>query len=35
LLSRNGTNEKLEKLAADVAEKKSDPYSAVDKLLER
>ena len=33
LLSRNGTGEKLEKLSADIAEKKIDPYSAVEELL--
>ncbi|HSU24916.1 MAG TPA: methylmalonyl Co-A mutase-associated GTPase MeaB [Pyrinomonadaceae bacterium] len=35
LLNRNGTNEKLDLLAAEIAEKKSDPYSAVEKLLEK
>ena len=33
LLARNGTGEKLDKLASDVAEKKTDPYSAVDEIL--
>ena len=33
LLDRNGTGEKLEQLASDVAEKKIDPYSAVEELL--
>lgn len=33
LLKRNGTSEKLDQLAAEIAEKKSDPYSAVDKIL--
>jgi LAO/AO transport system kinase len=33
LLSRNGTGEKLDKFAADIAEKKIDPYSAVEELL--
>jgi len=33
LLKRNGTNELLERLALEIAEKKSDPYSAVEKLL--
>ncbi len=33
LLNRNGTSEKLENLAADVAEKKIDPYSAVEEIL--
>jgi LAO/AO transport system kinase len=35
LLSRNGTAEKLDKLAIEVAEKKSDPYSAVEELLQK
>jgi LAO/AO transport system kinase len=35
LLDRNGTREELDRLAADVAEKRSDPYSAVEKLLDR
>lgn len=35
LLSRNGTGEKLEKLSADIAEKKIDPYSAVEELLQK
>jgi LAO/AO transport system kinase len=33
LLSRNGTSERLDKLAIEIAEKKSDPYSAVEELL--
>ncbi len=33
LLSRNGTTEKLDALAIEVAEKKSDPYSAIEELL--
>src|SRR4030095_4623148 len=33
LLSRNGTSQRLEKLSAAIAEKKIDPYSAVDELL--
>ena len=33
LLSQNGTSEKLNQLAADVADKKSDPYSAIDRLM--
>ncbi len=33
LLDRNGTGEKLDLLAAEIAEKKSDPYSAVEELL--
>jgi LAO/AO transport system kinase len=35
LLSRNGTGEKLERLSADISEKKIDPYSAVEELLKR
>src|SRR5687767_6400193 len=33
LLSRNGTGDKLEKLSAEIAEKRIDPYSAVEELL--
>ena len=33
LLSRKGSHDQLEKLAGDVAEKRSDPYSAVEALL--
>ncbi len=33
LLSKNGTEEKLEELALEVAEKKNDPYSAVETLI--
>ncbi|MEP7213165.1 MAG: methylmalonyl Co-A mutase-associated GTPase MeaB [Acidobacteriota bacterium] len=33
LLSQNGTSELLEQMAADVAGKKKDPYSAVDELI--
>lgn len=33
LLSRNGTGEKLERLASDIAEKKIDPYSAVEEMI--
>ena len=32
-LKQNGTGDKLEKLAVEIAEKKSDPYSAIDQLL--
>ncbi len=32
-LNKNGTNEKLEKLALEVAEKRRDPYSAVEEIL--
>ena len=35
VLSRNGTSEKLDKLAREIAEKRSDPYSAVEEILER
>lgn len=33
LLSRNGTAEKLDTLAAEIAEKKNDPYSAVEDII--
>ncbi|NNF00177.1 MAG: methylmalonyl Co-A mutase-associated GTPase MeaB [Pyrinomonadaceae bacterium] len=33
VMSKNGTSKKLEKFAAEVAEKKLDPYSAVEELL--
>lgn len=33
LLAGNGTRERLDKLAAEVAEKKRDPYTAIEKLL--
>jgi LAO/AO transport system kinase len=33
LLDRNGTGERLERLSAEIAEKKIDPYSAVEELL--
>lgn len=33
LLNRNGTNEKLDKLALEIAEKKNNPYSAIEELL--
>jgi len=32
-LNKNGTSEKLEKLALEVAEKKRDPYSAIEEIL--
>jgi LAO/AO transport system kinase len=35
LLKQNGTSEKLEKLAVDVADKLSDPYTAVEQLLKK
>ncbi len=33
LMSRNGTSEKLDELAREIAEKRLDPYSATDKIL--
>ena len=33
VLNRNGTNEKIEKLALEIAEKKNDPYTAVEEIL--
>ncbi|CAN5440071.1 methylmalonyl Co-A mutase-associated GTPase MeaB [soil metagenome] len=33
VLSRNGTNEKLDRLAQEIAEKKTNPYSAVEEIL--
>ena len=33
LMSKNGTSEKLEKLALEIAEKKTNPYSAVEEIL--
>ena len=35
LLSRNGTSEQLDQLALEIAEKKTDPYTAVDEILSR
>jgi len=32
-LNKNGTNEKLENLALEVAEKRRDPYSAIEEIL--
>ncbi len=34
LLSKNGTNERLEQLALDIAEKRTNPYSAVEEILD-
>lgn len=34
VLSRNGTSEKLDKLAQEIAEKKTNPYSAVEEILD-
>jgi len=33
VLNRNGTNEKLDKLALEIAEKKNNPYSAAEEIL--
>jgi len=33
VLSRNGTSEKLDKLTQEIAEKKTNPYSAVEEIL--
>jgi LAO/AO transport system kinase len=33
VLNRNGTGEKLDKLALEIAEKKTNPYSAVEEIL--
>ena len=33
VLNRNGTSEKLDKLAQEIAEKKNNPYSAVEEIL--
>jgi LAO/AO transport system kinase len=33
LLSRNGSSEKLDSLAVEIAEKKNDPYSAIEEML--
>jgi LAO/AO transport system kinase len=33
VLNRNGTSEKLDRLAREIAEKRSDPYSAVEEIL--
>ena len=35
LMNRNGTSEMLEKLALEIAEKKNDPYSAVEEILHK
>jgi len=35
LLKSNGTAEKLEQLALEIAEKKNNPYSAVEEILKR
>jgi LAO/AO transport system kinase len=33
LLRKNGTSEKLDKLASDIAEKKNNPYAAVEEII--
>jgi LAO/AO transport system kinase len=33
VLSRNGTSEKLDRLAQEIAEKKTNPYSAIEEIL--
>jgi LAO/AO transport system kinase len=33
VLSRNGTDEKLDRLAQEIAEKRNNPYSAVEEIL--
>lgn len=33
VLNRNGTSEKLDKLAQEIAEKKNNPYSAIEEIL--
>ena len=33
VLNRNGTSEKLDKLALEIAEKKNNPYLAVEEIL--
>ena len=33
VLNRNGTNEKLDRLAQEIAEKRTNPYSAVEEIL--
>jgi LAO/AO transport system kinase len=35
LLNQNGASEKLDQLAADVGDKRSDPYSAIDELMQK
>jgi LAO/AO transport system kinase len=35
LMANNGTGELVDKLASEIAEKRTDPYSAVEKILER
>jgi putative protein kinase ArgK-like GTPase of G3E family len=33
ILRKNGTSEKLDKLALDIAEKKNNPYAAVEEII--
>jgi LAO/AO transport system kinase len=33
VLSRNGTGEKIDRLAQEIAEKKNNPYSAIEEIL--
>jgi hypothetical protein len=33
VLSKNGTSEKLDELALGIAEKRNDPYSAIEEIL--
>ena len=35
VLKRNGTSEKIERLAKEIAEKKTNPYAAVEEILEK
>jgi LAO/AO transport system kinase len=35
LMSQNGTNEKLDNMALEIAEKKNDPYSAVEEMMQK
>ena len=35
LMNKNGTSEKLDRLALEIAEKKNDPYSAVEEIMQK
>ena len=35
LMSQNGTNEKLDNMALEIAEKKNDPYSVVEEMMQK
>lgn len=35
LMSQNGTDEKLDRLALEIAKKKSDPYSALEEMMQK